>query len=153
MAANMHASAVVVGDRGVLISGASGLGKTGLALALVMYAHSIGWFGCLVGDDQLLLSAHDGRLFCETPETLAGLVEVRGLGPRPIVHEAKAPVDLHVALVDRRDAQRFQEPGTELLAGCRIPFLKLAGGDHQAALRAVASFLALPPFSRGRLTI
>ena len=98
MATNMHASAVVVGDRGVVISGASGLGKTGLALALVIYARSLGWFGRLVGDDQLLLSSHDGRLFCTAPPTLAGLVEIRGLGPRPIAHEATAPVDLHVAL-------------------------------------------------------
>ncbi len=147
MAANLHASAVIIGDRGVLISGASGLGKSGLALALVMYARSLGWFGRLVGDDQLLLSSHAGRLVCAAPQSLAGLVEIRGLGPRPIVHESRAPVDLHVALVDRRDAQRFPEPGTELLAGCRVPVLKLAGGDREAALSAVASFLSLPPFS------
>ena len=62
MASNMHASAVVVGDRCILISGASGLGKSGLALALLVHARTLGWFGCLVGDDQLLLSAHHGRI-------------------------------------------------------------------------------------------
>jgi len=150
MAINMHASAAVVGDRGVLISGASGHGKTGLALALIMYARALGRFGCLIGDDQLLLSGHGGRLVCAAPRTLAGLVEIRGLGPRPIRHEAKALVDLHVDLVDKLEAERFPEPELGLLAGCSVPLLRLAGGDREAALRAVASSLALPPFGPDR---
>ena len=153
MAINMHASAAVVGDRGVLISGASGQGKTGLALALVMYARSLGRFGCLVGDDQLLLSSHYGRLVCTAPRTLAGLVEIRGLGPRQIRHEARGLVDLHVDLVDKADAERFPEPEIELLAGCSLPLLRLAGGDREAALRAVAACLALPPFGPDAWTI
>ena len=150
MSSNMHASAVVVGDRGVLISGASGLGKSGLALALVAYARMLGWFGCLVGDDQLLLSGHEGRLLCTVPGTLAGLVEIRGLGPRPIAHERKAPVDLHVVLVEKGAAQRFPEPETGILDGCTLPILRLDGGDRDAALLAIASWLELPPFGRNR---
>jgi serine kinase of HPr protein (carbohydrate metabolism regulator) len=143
---NIHASAVVLGDRGVLIAGASGSGKTGLALALVLHARSFGLFGRLVGDDQLFLSVHGGRLFCAAPRAIAGLAEIRGLGPRPVDFETKAPVDLFVRLADSREAPRFAEPETETLAGCAVPRLTLAGGDRDAALYAVASRLAMPPF-------
>jgi serine kinase of HPr protein (carbohydrate metabolism regulator) len=148
MASNTHASAVVVGDRGVLISGASGLGKSGLALALVVHARSFGLFGRLVGDDQLLLSSRNGRLFCAVPAALAGLAEIRGLGPRPVAHEPLAPVDLHVVLVEKGVAQRFPEPESGVLAGCAVPVLRLAGGDRDGALLAIASCLDLPPFGR-----
>ena len=146
MAANIHASAVVLGDRGVLIAGASGSGKTGLALALVVHARSFGLFGRLVGDDQLFLSVHGGRLFCAAPRAIAGLAEIRGLGPRPMDFEMKAPVDLFVRLADKDDAPRFPDDESELLAGCEVPRLTLAGGDRDAALYAVASRLMLPPF-------
>ncbi len=111
-ATNIHASAVVLGDRGVLIAGAPGSGKTGLALALVSHARSFGLFGRLVGDDQLFLSVHHGRLVCAAPPTIAGLAEVRGLGPSPLEFEARAPVDLYVTLVDNAAAQRFPETET-----------------------------------------
>lgn len=146
----MHASAVAVGDRGILISGTSGLGKSGLALALVVHARSLGCFACLVGDDQLLLSGHDNRLLCAVPATLAGLVEIRGLGPRPVAHEPKALVDLHVVLVEKTAAQRFPEIETGVLAGCPIPTLRLAGGDRDGALLAIVSWLGLAPFGGSR---
>ncbi len=144
---NIHATAIVLADRGILIAGTSGSGKTGLALALVMHARSFGLFGRLVGDDQLLLSAHGGRLVCAAPTTIAGLAEVRGIGPVPVEHEPRAQVDLVVRLVSAAAAPRFAEPATERLAGCDVPCLVLAAGDRDAALFAVASRLSLPPFA------
>lgn len=141
---NIHAAAVVLGERCVLITGASGSGKTGLALALVAHARSLGLFGRLVGDDQLFLSAHHGRLVCAAPAAIAGLAEIRGLGPRPMEFEAKARVDLLVRLVD--EAPRFQEDATEIIAGCAVPCLMLAAGDERMTFLAVASCLSLPPF-------
>jgi serine kinase of HPr protein (carbohydrate metabolism regulator) len=146
MADNIHASAVVIGDRGVLLSGPSGIGKSALAMSLVMHAQGLGRFGRLVGDDQLLLSVHDGRLFCTAPAAIAGLVEIRGLGPTPVAHVGKAPVDLWVELVGCDAAPRFPETQDGLLAGCRVRRLVLAGSDTEAALRAVVACLGLAPF-------
>lgn len=143
---NFHASAVVLGDRGIVIAGSPGAGKTLLALALISHARSLGLFARLVADDQVFLSAHDGRLVCAAPETIAGLVEVRGVGPQPTAYEKKAPVDLLVRLVERSVAERFPEAETEALAGCDVPLLRLAADDRQAALMAVAARLSLPPF-------
>lgn len=146
MADNIHASAVVLADRGVLITGEPGSGKTGLALTLLAHARACGVFGRLVADDQLLLSVRHDRLLCRAPPAIAGLAEVRGAGPSRIASEAAAPVDLHVALVTASSAPRYPEQPTVTLLGCEVPSLTLAAGDRQAALLAVAASLSLPPF-------
>ncbi|HEY6632262.1 MAG TPA: HPr kinase/phosphatase C-terminal domain-containing protein [Rhizobiaceae bacterium] len=146
MADNFHASAVVLGDRGIVIAGEAGSGKTQLALALISHARTHGLFARLVADDQIFLSARDGRLICIAPETIAGLVEVRGVGPLPTDYIRKAPVDLLVRLVERDAAERFPEAATERLNGCEVPLLKVASDDGRAAAMAVAARLSLPPF-------
>lgn len=146
MANNLHATAVALGDRGIVIAGEPGMGKTQLALDLISHGRAHGLFAKLVADDQILLSAHGGRLVCAAPAAIAGMVEIRGLGPSPLAHLARAPVDLVVRLVERRGAERFPEAETELLLGCAVPLLRLAADDRQAALTAVMARLSLPPF-------
>lgn len=146
MSNNFHASAVVLGDRGIVIAGESGAGKTQLALALISHVRAFGLFARLVADDQIFLSARNGRLICSAPETIAGLAEVRGAGPQPVDHEKKAPVDLLVRLVGRSAAERFPEAETETMMGCEVPLMRLGAEDRQVALTAVAARLSLPPF-------
>ena len=62
------------GWRGVLLRGASGVGKSDLALR----ALACGWR--LVADDRTLVWASGGRLFGRAPRVLAGLIEARHLG-------------------------------------------------------------------------
>ncbi len=133
-------------DRCIVIAGESGAGKTELALALLSHAAESGIFGRLVADDQIFLSVANGRLLCAAPETIAGLVEVRGLGPRPVAHEPRAVVDLLVRLVEAHEAQRFPEPEVETLLGCALPLMRLARGDTRRAATAVLAKLCLPPF-------
>jgi serine kinase of HPr protein (carbohydrate metabolism regulator) len=146
MPQNLHASAVVLGDRGIVIAGESGAGKTQLALDLIFHARSFGRFARLVADDQVLVSVHDDRLVCSAPPTIAGLVEVRGVGPQPTPYESKACVDLLVRLVARGAAERFPEPETETLFGCTVPLLRLPADDRRPAAMAVQARLLLPPF-------
>src|SRR5262249_21615157 len=78
LAPSVHASAVLVGARAVLIRGLSGAGKSRLALALLTAADSgVLRFARLVGDDRLHLHAAHGRLLVQPADTLAGLIEVR----------------------------------------------------------------------------
>ena len=60
--------------RGVLLRGPSGAGKSDLALRLVEGG------GRLVADDQTALVPQGSGLVASPPGTLAGLLEVRGVG-------------------------------------------------------------------------
>ena len=104
----IHASAVLVGARAVLIRGPSGSGKSSLALALLQAAdHGALPFARLVGDDRVHVEAAHGRLLVRPAATLAGQIEVRGLGIRRMAHEPVAVVGLVVEL------------GRGRLSGCR----------------------------------
>jgi serine kinase of HPr protein (carbohydrate metabolism regulator) len=95
----VHASAVLVGARAVLIRGPSGAGKSRLALALLETAdNGQSVFTRLVSDDRSHLEAHHGRLLVSAPPGLAGLIEVRGLGIRRLPWEPVAVVGLVVDL-------------------------------------------------------
>src|SRR5262245_19664195 len=80
-AATIHASAVLVGARAVLIRGPAGSGKSRLALALIEAARGgLIPFARLVADDRAHVAAVHGRLLVRPAEKLAGLIEIRGLG-------------------------------------------------------------------------
>jgi serine kinase of HPr protein (carbohydrate metabolism regulator) len=143
---NIHATAVLIGERGILVSGASGSGKTTLALALIDHCRQRGLFSRLVGDDQLFIEAHAGRLVCRAPAAIAGLAEVPGLGPRPLPFEPACIVDLHARLLPAGEIARFQEDARDDIAGCVVPRIDLAERNVVAALPAVMARLSIPPF-------
>jgi serine kinase of HPr protein (carbohydrate metabolism regulator) len=143
---NIHATALVIGDRGVLVTGSSGSGKTTLALTLIERYAAQQRFARLVGDDQLFVTACHGRLVASVPATIAGLAEVHGLGPRPLPALENAVIDLVVRLVPERDAPRLPDPSSETIAGIAIPLLVLQSRNAIAASLAVTAWLAAPPF-------
>jgi serine kinase of HPr protein (carbohydrate metabolism regulator) len=145
-APNRHATALIVADRGILIMGPSGSGKTALALALIRQAVAVGRFARLVADDQVFLSDRAGRLLARAPATIAGLVEVRGLGPTTVRAEAAAVIDLAVALEIPDRAPRMREPRMFAFEGASVGQLVLPARDTlQSALAVVACF-KWPPF-------
>ena len=147
MAENVHATAVLLDGRGVLIRGPSGSGKTGLALALIVHIRAASRAAKLVADDQSLVESQGGRLVATAPPTIAGLVEVRGYGVRSIDFEPSATIDLIVDLVPAGEEPRLSEGETATIAGCEIPLLRLASRQPGAAVFAVSACLGLPPFA------
>lgn len=146
MSENIHATAVLIGECGILVSGPSGSGKTTLALALIDHGRQRGLFARLVGDDQLFVEAHAGRLVCRAPATIQGLAEVSGLGPRKLPFEPACVVDLHLRLLPAGEIARFQEDASDVILGCAVPRIDLAERNVQAALLAVMARLSIVPF-------
>ena len=126
--ATVHASAVLAGTHGVLIRGPAGAGKSQLALALIAAAQTgLLRFARLVGDDRVHLEPHHGRLLVRPASTLAGLIEVRGLGIRRLEHEPVAVVSLVVDLA-AEDAERLPAASEAIVCGVRLPRLAVAAG-------------------------
>ncbi|MDO5641444.1 MAG: serine kinase [Paracoccus sp. (in: a-proteobacteria)] len=88
---SIHASAVQMAGRGVLILGPSGSGKSSLAMRLIALG------GRLIADDRVILMRRDTRLWARPPARLAGLIEARGIGLMRVPH-APGPIDLVVDL-------------------------------------------------------
>ena len=122
----IHASAVLVGAKAVLIRGPSGAGKSRLAWQLLQSALP---FTRLVGDDRVRLEVHSGRLLVRPQAMLAGLIEIRGLGIRRVAFEPAAIVGLVVDLA-AADAERLPALGsaTTELEGVKLPRLAVAPG-------------------------
>ncbi|MEJ0074902.1 MAG: HPr kinase/phosphatase C-terminal domain-containing protein [Alphaproteobacteria bacterium] len=127
---SIHASAVLVGTRAVLIRGPAGSGKSRLALALVRGGSSGALpFTRLVGDDRVHVEAVHGRLLVRPAEALAGLIEVRGLGIRRLPYEPLAVAGLVIDLA-AADSERLplQASAVAEVAGIALPRLAVAPG-------------------------
>ena len=142
----IHASAVLVGARAVLIRGPAGSGKSRLALALIQAggSHALP-FTRLVGDDRVHVEAAHGRLLVRHAEVLSGLIEVRGLGIRRLPYEPLAVAGLVVDLA-AADSERLpgRESAVTEVSGVALPRLAVAPGVDPyplvfAALRTVES--------------
>ncbi len=107
---SVHASAVLVGNRAVLIRGPSGAGKSRLAFDLILAGRS-GQLppAVLVGDDRVHLDTVAGELWVRPAPELAGLIEIRGLGIRRCEFVGEAVVGLVVDLA-AADAERLPPP-------------------------------------------
>lgn len=102
--------------RGVLIEGPAGAGKSDLALRALDAGFA------LVADDRVLLWTCDGRPYGRASDTLAGLMEVRGLE----VVRLAALRFAEVALVARCGTpERLPEPRTAEVCGLPVPLIEI----------------------------
>jgi HPr kinase/phosphorylase len=132
----IHASAVLVGPRAVLIRGAAGSGKSSLAFTLLQAGETGAFpFARLVGDDRVHLEATHGRLLARPAEALTGLIEIRGFGIRRVPFEPMAMVDLIVDL-GAADADRLPPTDSAVaeVAGVTLRRLAVAPGADPVLL-------------------
>jgi serine kinase of HPr protein (carbohydrate metabolism regulator) len=135
----VHATSVALKGRdgrwrALLLRGPSGAGKSDLALRLVQTG------GRLISDDQTHIARERGTLYAEPPASLAGLIEVRGLGivrlPRSQLL-ARAPLALLVDLVPPEKVERLPERRREELLGIALPSLALAPFEASTASKLI----------------
>jgi serine kinase of HPr protein (carbohydrate metabolism regulator) len=138
--ASVHASAVLVGERAVLIRGPSGAGKSRLAFDLIL-AGRTGQIAAavLVGDDRVFLDRREGRLMVRPARELAGLIEIHGLGIRRCDFRTEAMVGLVVDLC-APDAARLPPPTalSVLISGVKIPRIPISQGTSALPLVVAA---------------
>lgn len=116
----LHASAVAVDGRGLLITGAPGAGKTTLALEMIALG------AVLVADDRVRVApGGSGGLILSTPPNIAGLAEVRGFGLAQLEASPAVPLAL-IADLDQAEPERLPPIRERLLSGiaCRVILCK-----------------------------
>jgi hypothetical protein len=139
----IHASAVLVGPKAVLIRGASGSGKSRLAFALIEAGRTGALpFAQLIGDDRVHVEARHGRLLVRPAQELAGLIEIRGLGIRRLPFEPLGVVDLVVDLGAPGPRLPAPEEGATL-KGIALPRLAVAAAD-EALFSILAMLQSIP---------
>lgn len=134
-ALNIHATCVkLASGAGVLLMGPSGSGKSDLAIRLIDGG------AVLVADDRCDLSVEGSSLIARPPATLAGLIELRGVGIVTIPYAELVAVSLVVELVPRADVVRLPEPEqfTQLGIGVRSVRLHAFDASTPAKIRALA---------------
>lgn len=147
---NIHATGVILGDRGVLLTGPSGSGKTTLALELLARAGAMGGFARLVCDDQMFVAVRAGRLVARAAPAIAGLVEIGGLGPCPVEVEPAMAVDLVVRLLPPGEAPRMESGEPVLVEGVTLPRLDLPERRADASAHAVLAWIIHRGGANGR---
>ncbi|MGR3545944.1 MAG: HPr kinase/phosphorylase [Roseovarius sp.] len=128
----LHATCVAHSGRAVLIRGASGRGKSGLALQLLALGAG------LVADDRTRLWAAEGRVMADAPETIRGQIEARGMGILRLPSTGPQPVALIVDL-DAETTERIPSLTHADLLGQSVPLVKKA--DHAHFPAAVLLYL------------
>lgn len=129
----IHATSIAIEHggawHGVLLAGRSGVGKSDLALRLIDRGAR------LISDDYTLLREEDGRLLATPPESIAGRIEVRGIGIVALRHLEQAAVMLLVAL-DEPVVRMPDEPlPLRRVAGVDVPAIAVSPLEASAPLK------------------
>ena len=113
----LHASAVALGSKGLLITGCSGAGKSSLALELMARGAT------LVADDGVMIRAEGpDTLMLRAPDTIAGRIEARGLGLIAVPHTSA--IAQAVVTLDEIETDRLPAAHEIVLGGVTLPLLR-----------------------------
>jgi HPr kinase/phosphorylase len=130
----IHATAVAIGEAGILIRGPSGAGKSRLALELIAEARRRGLFGRLVGDDRVTVAPHGGRLVAIGHPAIAGQIECRGEGILAFSYEGAVVIRLVVDLGEEALERLPPARATTSLHAILLPQLCLTGPGRAEAV-------------------
>jgi HPr kinase/phosphorylase len=125
---NIHATAVSIGGKGVLLIGASGSGKSDLALRLIDRG------AVLVSDDRVLIERLNGQAILHTAPNIADMIEIRGVGIVPMPSVTGIALALVVQL--SADVPRFVDALSAYdIVGLSFPCIAVAAFEASAAIK------------------
>jgi len=136
---NIHASCARIGRAGVLILGESGSGKSDLLLRLMDEGAK------LVSDDRTELYVAKGRLHGRAPKSIAGLMEVRGLGvlAQPFAKSGTIALAVRLGMPERMPEPAFYAPPKGLARAKPTPMIVLDANTASAPARVRLALQAL----------
>jgi len=148
----VHGTAIALKGRAALIRGESGSGKSDLALRCLAQPASdlISGQALLVADDQVRAEVRGGKVHLSCPETIKGLIEVRGLGIVAVPAQDEAELELLVDLVRPDEVERLPDPAAMAeLMGVQVRWLALAPFEASAPLKLLLALQGAVGAGRG----
>lgn len=127
----VSATCIEVEGHGVLLRGASGAGKSDLALRLINEGAR------LIADDYAEIDRRDGHLVARAPAPIAGLLEVRGIGVLRLAALASTTLVACFELVEPDQVSRTPRAETTEIgsAGWRLPLFRLTPFEASATAK------------------
>ncbi|MEM0937057.1 MAG: serine kinase [Pseudomonadota bacterium] len=122
----VHGTAVAHTGSALLLRGGAGSGKSALALQMIALGAT------LVSDDRTCLNRSVDAILATPPLSLAGLIEVRGLGLLEVPHCAEAAL-IGVVDLDAAATERLPPARTTSLLGRALPLYRCGPGAHLAS--------------------
>jgi HPr kinase/phosphorylase len=144
----VHGTCVALGKRAALLRGPSGAGKSDLALRFLALPGEENLRPLLVADDQVWIErAEKGELLASPPNTLAGKLEVRGLGILDVPFMAEARLVLVCDLVATGEVPRMPPEPWEstTIAGIELPLLRVSPFEASAPMKLKMALLSAAP--------
>lgn len=142
---NVHGTAIVLGTKGFLLVGPSGAGKSTVALTLMTQARLRGLYAALVSDDQVLISKAGGHIIAHSPQSIRGLLEIRGAGIAKVEAIPSAVLNFALCPIRTDEGERLPPEGELHILDDEIslPLLRLPYGDGRDSFAILEHLLPL----------
>ncbi|MBM85505.1 MAG: aldolase [Rhodospirillaceae bacterium] len=125
----VYGTCVALAGEAILFRGPSGSGKSDLALRVIEAG------GKLVADDQTILTREGNRLIATCPNSIAGRLEIRGIGIVPVETIHRAPLSLVLDMVPPEQVERFPKTGECSYLDVNVPLLPFSPFEVAAAAK------------------
>jgi serine kinase of HPr protein (carbohydrate metabolism regulator) len=148
----VNATAIAAAGRAALIRGASGTGKSDLALRCLAHGASplLPSPARLVSDDWVRIFHAGDALRAEAPEAIRGKLEVRGLGIVAVDYAGAANVALLVEISPPDEIERLPDENARgSLMGVSLPLLRVAAFEASAPIKVLLALAATERPSAG----
>lgn len=125
----LHGTCIAIGANAILLRGAPGSGKSDLALRLLGRTDLAAQ---LIADDQVEVVRREDQLWARTPASIAGLLEVRGIGIAHLDCLAEARLRLVLDLLPIADVPRMPVAATCTIDDIALPLYPCAPFEASA---------------------